>query len=654
MRRTNIDIGTAPRVTMPHAGEAAALAALAVLVLTLGVSPITDYDLFLHLKTGAVVLESGRVPRVDDYSALARGRPFVAHEWLSGVLFHAVERGFGRNGFAALSGLTALAALLTAAALYEAARFLGASPAAAVPLLALSMVLAAARLTPRPHVLSYLLTAVFLLVLAGRRAGWRIPPWTLLLLQVLWANLHGSFLLGPLIVGLAAAGEAIDARFAPKGPEPVAAGPAGRSAARRPGEARRLALLAAGLVAVSLVNPYGARLLAFPFRLTGSDFMGTIYEWRPPFGSAYAGTYMARYYILWILLGTATLLSALYLAGRRRLAPPAGAFGFLLFGVFLALSLRMNRAVTDFALATFPVVAGTLTRVARERGLRAGRLPILPLAALAMLGLAAWFGWNGYPFRPGSRRPPGLGIAGNVPVRAADYLEANGVRGTVFNSYGAGPYLIWRLYPSIRVVMDSRNDVYGDDLYAGYRRALGDAAALDEMLRRLETAAVLLEWVGGKNLATARLLRRAGDWRPVYFDDAALVYLRSDGERRDLVERDGYALLDPARFRPGRLRPEEAPRALEEAERAVRASRGSAIALVMKVDALLALDRRAEALQEEARIQSQLPYIHSWLGDMHVALGDRERAAARYRQALALHPAWPAALEGLEATRRPR
>ncbi|MGH9749598.1 MAG: hypothetical protein ACRD6R_06725, partial [Candidatus Polarisedimenticolia bacterium] len=160
MGRTHIGPDAAPRVTMPHAGEAAALAALAVLVLALSLSPITDYDLFLHLKTGAVVMETGRVPRVDDYSALARGRPFIAHEWLSGVLFHAVERGFGRRGFAALGGLTAVTALLTAAALYGSARFLGASPAAAAPLLALAMVLAAARLAPRPHIFSYLLTAL--------------------------------------------------------------------------------------------------------------------------------------------------------------------------------------------------------------------------------------------------------------------------------------------------------------------------------------------------------------------------------------------------------------------------------------------------------------------------------------------------------------
>ena len=62
-----------------------AAAALGILVVALTFTPITNNDLFLHLLTGRLVLETHEVPRVDDYSALARGRPYVAHEWLAAV-----------------------------------------------------------------------------------------------------------------------------------------------------------------------------------------------------------------------------------------------------------------------------------------------------------------------------------------------------------------------------------------------------------------------------------------------------------------------------------------------------------------------------------------------------------------------------------------
>ncbi len=68
-----------------HRVEAIALAALAFLTLAVDICPITSNDTFLYLRTGASVLATGHVPRVDDYSALARGRPFIAHEWLAGT-----------------------------------------------------------------------------------------------------------------------------------------------------------------------------------------------------------------------------------------------------------------------------------------------------------------------------------------------------------------------------------------------------------------------------------------------------------------------------------------------------------------------------------------------------------------------------------------
>jgi len=143
---------------------------------------------------------------------------------------------------------------------------------------------------------------------------------------------------------------------------------------------------------------------------------------------------------------------------------------------------------------------------------------------------------------------------------------------------------------------------------------------------------------------------------PGYFDDPAVVYMRADGGRRDLVARDGFALLDPAGYRPGTFRPEEAARALQEADRAVLSSRGSSISRVMKVDALLALGRRDDAFAEEMRLLATnpaLPYIHIFLGDMRLAQGDRAAAAARYRQALILAPDSRRALEGLKASLAP-
>ena len=628
-------------------GETVALAALAILLLALNITPITNNDLFLHLKTGETILTTGHVPRVDDYSALARGRPFIAHEWLASVLFRLVQAAFGWNGLIALKAVTAIA---VAGLLYAAARLLGAPPPIAVPALAFVMILAAWRFMERPHILTYLNTAAFLLLLARRRAGRPTPLWIFVPIQIAWANLHGGFILGPAIVALAAAGAACDRMWTPTGSR------------QTPGrEARSLALLSSILLAACVVNPYGPRLLRFPFDLAGSSFMGTIYEWIPPLFtvdvpsasvslSAFASTYMARAYVVWVILGALSHGLALLAWRREGRLPPGGAFPILLFIFLLCLSLRMNRCVADFALATFPGVA------AQGSGSLPGwmrRFSIDPAALYSATGvlllLATWFALAGYPLAPSQVRSPGLGIGRNVPVGAADYLSEIGLRGNVFNTYSSGAYLIYRLYPEVRVTMDSRNEVYGEDLYRLYARTLTDSDALEDLLGRLRAAAVVLEWPGQGMMTAAATVHRVKSWRPVFFDDVAVIYLRGEAPWAAVAERDGYALLDPALYRGGAIRRENAARALTEAERAL-SRRRSYIARVMRVDALFGLGRDADALQEIGRILAEkpsLPHVYTNLAWIHLARGERGEAAACFRKALALQPDSPVALQGL-------
>ena len=637
----------------PPRGRTAAFGALALLIVAATLTPITNNDLFLHLETGERILATGQVPVVDDYSALARGRPFIAHEWLAGVLFRLVEQAFGVHGVDALILFQCGVALLVAFVLHRAAMAMGALPSISIPCLAFVMLLAAARFLERPHIFGYLLTALFLLLLARRRqrllAGAR-PTWVqfilMPLLQVLWANLHGSFLLGPGIVGLAAAGALFDGLLARFAGRPV------RFAAGR--EAIRLAGLAVLLGACCLLNPYGAELLRFPFMLTGSGFMEQIYEWLPPFSSVFSTTYMVRYYIVWATAGAAALVAALWRARRGDAASP-GTFPALLFATLFFLSLRMNRNVTDFALATMPGVATALTSIlaphGRLRGAPRMQRALLPGSAVLMALLALWFILSGYPYGPSSRRVFGLGLGRGIPVAATDYLERHGIVGATFNTYASGAYLIRRLYPGVRVGMDSRNDVYGEELYAAHLRALADPEALREMLWRLSATFIFLEWPQPGMSTTALAIRNMENgWRPVYFDDAAVVYLDLDGPYAELARRDAYDILDPPLFRPGTWSPDEAVAALRETDRAVEAPGGAYMGRVMRIEALLTLGRTGEARVLEERIVAEDPPLHhiqTLLGLAHLARGDRDAAVPRLRRALELNPASTVAAQAL-------
>jgi tetratricopeptide (TPR) repeat protein len=326
--------------------------------------------------------------------------------------------------------------------------------------------------------------------------------------------------------------------------------------------------------------------------------------------------------------------------------------------MFLALSLRMNRSVTDFALATLPGTSLLVTTLLARRAHAARRRSALLPGGLAavLLAAAAWFFFAGYAYNAATVRRPGSGIGPGVPVAAADYVARRHLQGACFNTYSAGAYLAYRFYPDLRVGMDSRNDVYGEDLYADYERALEEPGALAAMLDRIHASFLFIEWAEPGLATTGRTVRALSPpWRPVYFDDRAVVYAAEQGERADLVRRDGYRTLDPMLFRPGQWSPEEARQALAETERARAAAADPLIARVMRIEALRTIgDRPGADREEEALVRLDPSLYHIWilLGLTHLERGEGGAAVERLTQALRLNPRSTAAATALEQARR--
>ena len=65
-------------------------------------------------------------------------------------------------------------------------------------------------------------------------------------------------------------------------------------------------------------------------------------------------------------------------------------------------------------------------------------------------------------------RQIGWGLGGRMPREAVQYITEQGLEGAIFNDYADGAFIIYHLSPKVRPVMDSRIDVYGDELYREY------------------------------------------------------------------------------------------------------------------------------------------------------------------------------------------
>jgi hypothetical protein len=308
------------------------------------------------------------------------------------------------------------------------------------------------------------------------------------LLMVLWANLHGAFIVGVglLVIEVAAAIWRRD----------------------RPGAARYLVVTAASLAAL-LVNPWGARVLGYALSFPANPTVtGIVSEWGPPTLRQPAGALL--------LVAIGVLVVALVRAPAPERAPEQ----LLRMALLAGLALWAVRAGAWFGLA-LPVALCALARPGPERPAGTERgVPLLSGLVLAML--AVMLVVASPPLRgavPGSR--PELRDA---PVAAATWLAANPQPGRMFNYQPWGSYLELRLGPRVQVAFDSRVEVPPVDRWARYQAVVTGGWDAERTLDEWGVDHVVTSRRGTP--ALIELLEGSGRWRQALPDGDERVYLR--------------------------------------------------------------------------------------------------------------------------------
>ncbi len=557
--------------------------------------PLIAYDLWWHLKAGEVISAAGVVPRQDMFSFTAAGEPWVYHSWLSGVLFHLIHTAAGLWGIVLLRSALIGGSLMIAWGIAR-KRGVGA-PLASVLVLVACLQLRTRRLA-RPYLFSFVLFTIFAALLwsVSRSSSGGDPAaeppresdylWgsegrllALPLLTFLWANLHAGFLGGILLLGAFGVGEMVRVGFRRRAPY-------GRALLTGPEGARFRAMFFAGVFCLlaSLATPYGAGTLLYPFRLLGGvEALGRVKEWQP--------TPLAPFYaVFWAVLAVGVLIlarSLYYTVREGELREQAGEFvtDLLLFGGFSVLAVQSSRHLAWVLLLVPPVLGRHLNVSAPHLSAGGMRKTVYSyLAVLLVLVVGFW------PLLQ-ETEPWGAPSARKLPVDACDFLEENDLAGLrPYNTYEWGGYLIWRLWPRMRVFVDGRCLLYGDRILEQSLRASDGAEGWNDVLREWDVRMLLVRY----RKRPSRHFFRPERWRTVYWDDLAVVALREDEYRR----REALPSLDlsnPALF-PERV--DELPPAgvLEELKTVLTRNPECWTALAMKARCLV---RLAEARPEE-------------------------------------------------------
>jgi tetratricopeptide (TPR) repeat protein len=606
-----------------------------VIVVTFTLHPTDSNDIWWHLKTGQLILQELQIPTTDRFSYTAFGAEVIVHEWLYEVLVFAAYSLLADPGLAIFRALVVVA---TAAVLLRACAIVHPGRAVNTLLLVAVATIAAGHFGDRPQILGDLLAALYMLVLLhytigrdGRRGRTALLA-ALPVLQLLWVNLHGSFVVGGALVVLFGLGEL------------------STWAVTRDADTRRrgvtLLLVACALGIASLANPHGYEILAYPFRQVRRDlFTMFVDEWVPSFHPAVSAYYTVTFFKIWVV---ASALSCLLTIRRSNLSL------LLVYLFFLVLSMRAYRFIAIGTLITLPVIARNVgILIATGRGIlarrrisaRDARLVLLGLRAAVPAALAAYAAFLITVGRPHMRGEPFLrpAIGGEAlrPAIVADYIVANDVRGRMFNTYHLGGYLIWRLGPERSVFIDGRaNTVYDEALFERYLHAQERVEVLEALIAEYGIDYFVLAYPrpGGGPQAIHEFLRASSDWVLVAFDDHALLYVRRSPANAAIIARDGYVTIDPVSFRPGAPDARDlSPDGVREYERAVRAAPDCVRARNNLGLVYLALGRPADAARElgiALRVRPGDDGLMYNLALAHTLMGDYDDAIALYEQAL--------------------
>jgi hypothetical protein len=458
--------------------------AVYALLLIGGRALLSDSDTYWQMAVGQWILDHQAMPRTDIYSFTKAGEPWTSSSWLAQVLYALSYNLAGWTGpvLLAASSIAATFALFT----FILGRRIPAVYAVAVALAVL--VLSMGHFLARPHVLVLPIMLVWasgLMSASGR--GEAPSPW-LLPWIALWANLHGGFVFGLVLVGAFG----LDALW-------------NADRAARRSLALRWAAFGIAAVVACCATPYGwGSILAARKILDLGELLHLIYEWMPANFSRFGAFEMA---ILALIGG------ALY--SGVKLSPPRIA---LVLGL-LHMALSHVRNIEIFALLLpIVVLAPVASQFALRPAWRARSFPPAPVMAtvLCLLG-----GWTWLLAANAAFAPP----ESQSPAAAVDALKAHHPK-RVLNDLPFGGYLIWRQIP---VFVDGRAELYGEAFDVAYYRAmqLKDVNQFLEMLGKWKIDAVLLT----PNTPAASLLDHVGGWRRAYADGNAVLHVRTAATR---------------------------------------------------------------------------------------------------------------------------
>jgi len=479
--------------------------------------PLTDPDIFWHLASGRELIGQKHFFTIDPFSYTSVDARWIDLHWFFQVVVYTIQDVSGNSGLlivkSVLFGIACTVsfsviatkrvfwfrAILTCILLYE-LRYL-------VPM--------------RPIVVTLLCIALFLFFLERyTKTGKKRYIALLVPLQVIWVNSQGLFILGPIITGLFLSGELLQGMIARK---------YNVINAQNVHHIRwHSSAIILALVTVScIVNPYGIAGVLFPLQLferidpsLKNIYATAITENMPLFrmlGTSYS------HYVFTVVVVASIGILAIVTAGKNiRLS-------YVLIGLaFFYLAYMAQRNIILFMFAAIPALNWHLSHSTIEfsklppRWKRTGIVVATSIAAIALMIPALVHA------KAISEYPSSTDIAPfGHPVGSVEYLSRNPIEGNVFNADRHGGYILWKLFPSKKVFIDTRLILRSRRFFADYLAIVDNPSLYFPHICGAYniTHAIVPVSLVDRYLPLARYLYDDPEWQLAYTDGSEALFV---------------------------------------------------------------------------------------------------------------------------------
>src|SRR3989344_2985603 len=465
-------------------------------------------DLGRHLLLGEIITQTGQVPKTNLFSYTYPDFPFINTHHLSEVIFFIIFSAFGSTTLLVVMTILMLIAYMLL--VYGAKRFTkNVALISAASIIYLPILFE--RTDLRPEIFSFLLTAIFVVLLFRYREKFTPFIFALIPLEILWTNLHIYFPIGLILIGLFF----LDAIV--KNQKNILSKPV-----------LVLLLVLTGTSIGTLINPNGLSGALYPLHVF-DNYGYAIEENQNIFFLQSLGFQKPSF--PYFIIAVPLLWFSLFLTLRK-----SRLIDWLLAVIFTVLALSAVRNFPLFVFATFiPFVYSAsllYEKLSKTRMIANKRFKIL--AVILVMGILLLQ-------IKGIVAKKGIGakeVAG--AKNAASFFEQNHLRGPILNNFDIGGYLIYRFYPKERVFVDGRPEGYPKEFFQNtYIPMQQDEAVFAKQDEKYHFNTIFFSHTDQTPWAAAFLksIVNNSHWRVVYLDDTAVILVKNTEENKAIINR---------------------------------------------------------------------------------------------------------------------